>query len=54
MKEEHAKKNVDIPLRIIVDGAQAIGKIDCDVKDCDIDFFTFTAHKVNLIFIYDD
>ena len=46
IKVEHEKKNLDTPLRIIVDGAQAVGKIDCNIKDCDIDYFTFTAHKV--------
>eukprot|EP00828_Plagiopyla_frontata_P020153 TRINITY_DN2575_c0_g1_i2.p1 TRINITY_DN2575_c0_g1~~TRINITY_DN2575_c0_g1_i2.p1 ORF type:complete len:252 (+),score=56.12 TRINITY_DN2575_c0_g1_i2:140-895(+) len=46
MKEEHKKKNTDNLLRIIVDGAQAVGKIECDIKDCGIDYFTFTAHKI--------
>lgn len=28
-----------------IDGSQAVGKLDVDVSDLDIDFLTFTAHK---------
>lgn len=31
---------------IVVDGVQAVGHIKTDVKDWDLDFFTFSAHKI--------
>jgi cysteine desulfurase len=30
-----------------IDAAQAVGKVETDVKDLDPDFLTFTAHKIN-------
>jgi cysteine desulfurase/selenocysteine lyase len=36
------KKNV----LVVVDGAQAIGKMHIDVKDLDVDFYAFSGHKI--------
>lgn len=33
-------------LKVVVDGAQAIGKMDVDVRDLDVDFYVFSGHKM--------
>lgn len=36
----------EIGAYIVVDGAQSVGHIAVDVKDLDVDFFAFSAHKM--------
>lgn len=33
-------------MKVVVDGAQAIGKIPVDVQDLDVDFYVFSGHKM--------
>lgn len=41
-----AKLVHEIGAYIVVDGAQTIGHMSVDVKDLDVDFFAFSAHKM--------
>lgn len=37
----HTKK-----VKVVIDGAQAVGKMKVDVKDLDADFYAFSGHKI--------
>lgn len=41
-----AVKEYDPNIIVIVDGAQSVGHIETNVKEWDIDFLTFSAHKI--------
>jgi cysteine desulfurase / selenocysteine lyase len=40
------EKAHEVGAKVLVDGAQAIGHFDIDVRDLDVDFYAFSAHKL--------
>lgn len=40
-------KSINPSIIVHTDGVQAVGKVDINLKDLDVDYFTMSAHKIN-------